>query len=96
MARPRATDPGLGECLPSTKSCLYLDYNATTPVFPEVAAAIADAHWGNPSSGHVYGRSAQAIVKDARAAVARLVNAPSDDSVVFGGLGRAGAGAESM
>ena len=38
---------------------VYLDYNATTPVEPEVADAIESylrEHFGNPSSNHVYGR----------------------------------------
>ena len=39
--------------------CVYLDYNATTPIFPEVADAMLPFlryHFGNPSSGHVVGR----------------------------------------
>ena len=47
--------------------CVYLDYNGTTPIFPEVAAAMVPflhAH-GNPSSSHVYGRQ----VRDAAAYV---------------------------
>ena len=41
------------------KHPIYLDYNATTPVAPEVADAIEPflrTHFGNPSSSHVYGR----------------------------------------
>jgi len=40
------------------KSPFYLDYNATTPVAPEVVEAIRPflvEHFGNPSSSHVYG-----------------------------------------
>jgi cysteine desulfurase len=44
---------------------IYLDYNATTPVAPEVTAAIRpwlEMDFGNPSSSHVYGqRAAQAV-----------------------------------
>ena len=39
---------------------VYLDYNATTPVAPEVLDAIHYALkdcWGNPSSSHHYGNS---------------------------------------
>jgi cysteine desulfurase len=38
---------------------VYLDYNATTPVAPEVLEALLPylrEHFGNPSSSHVYGR----------------------------------------
>ena len=38
---------------------IYLDYNATTPVDPEVAKAMwpfMTKYFGNPSSSHVYGR----------------------------------------
>ena len=41
---------------------IYLDYNATTPVAPEVADAIEPflrEHFGNPSSSHVYGLRAR-------------------------------------
>ncbi len=54
------------------KSPIYLDYNATTPVAPEVVEAIQpflDMHFGNPSSSHVYGLSARQAVAEARASV---------------------------
>ena len=44
---------------------IYLDYNATTPVAPEVADAIEPflrAGFGNPSSDHAYGRQARRAV----------------------------------
>jgi len=66
---------------------IYLDYNATTPVAPEVAAAIEPflrTHFGNPSSSHVYGRRAQEGVANARAHVAALIGA-SESEIVFTG-----------
>ena len=48
---------------------VYLDYNATTPVAPEVAEAMLSflrAQFGNPSSSHVWGEFAKAAVDDAR------------------------------
>jgi cysteine desulfurase len=62
----------------------YLDYNASAPVRPEVALAIAAAlgRTGNPSSVHQAGRRARAVLEDARAAVAALVGAPTE-AVVF-------------
>ena len=66
---------------------VYLDYNATTPVAPEVADAIEPylrTHFGNPSSAHVYGRQAQEAVAHARAHVAALIGA-LESEIVFTG-----------
>lgn len=65
-------------------SAVYLDYNATAPVRPEAAAAVAHAlaEVGNPSSVHAAGRAARARVEQAREAVAQLVAAPAS-TVVF-------------
>ena len=62
----------------------YLDHNATAPVRPEVAAAVARALLlpGNPSSVHAEGRAARGALDRARAQVARLVGA-APDRVVF-------------
>ncbi|MBX9931186.1 MAG: cysteine desulfurase [Methylobacterium sp.] len=62
----------------------YLDHNASSPVHPDVAAAMARAlslH-GNPSSIHAEGRAARAALEEARAAVAALV-AATPENVVF-------------
>jgi cysteine desulfurase len=55
----------------------YLDYNATVPLRPEVAEAVARASMlvGNPSSVHAEGRAARAHIETAREQVARLVGA---------------------
>lgn len=66
---------------------IYLDYNATTPVAPEVAAAMRpwiEEQFGNPSSSHEYGLRARKAVGDARAAVAALVGATADEIVFTG------------
>ncbi|MBK9426978.1 MAG: IscS subfamily cysteine desulfurase [Gammaproteobacteria bacterium] len=60
---------------------IYLDYAATTPVDPRVAAHMAgfltaDGVFGNPASrSHSYGWQAEAAVEEARAQVAELVGA---------------------
>jgi cysteine desulfurase len=68
---------------------IYLDYNATTPVLPEVVDAMLPylrEHFGNPSSGHVYGRRTQAAVDRARQQVARLIGSdPSEIIFTSGG-----------
>ena len=67
---------------------IYLDYNATTPVAPEVLAAMLpylERHFGNPSSQHAYGAPAHEAVVRARAEVARLLNARPEEIVFAGG-----------
>lgn len=56
---------------------IYLDYNATAPVRPAVAEAVAEALsvTGNPSSVHALGRQAHRRLEDAREQVAALVGA---------------------
>ncbi len=58
---------------------IYLDYSATTPVDPRVAAKMIPwltEHFGNPASrSHAYGWEAEAAVEEAREQVAKLVNA---------------------
>lgn len=66
---------------------IYLDYNATTPISPEVAAAMRpwiEQQFGNPSSSHVYGQQARQAMADARHEVATLINA-NEGEVVFTG-----------
>ena len=66
---------------------IYLDYNATTPVAPEVADAIEPflrVHFGNPSSSHVYGRQAHEAVERARGQVATLIGASASEIVFTG------------
>jgi cysteine desulfurase len=62
----------------------YLDYNATAPVRPAAAAAVAAAleAAGNASSVHAPGRAARRRIEDARERVAALVGA-APANVVF-------------
>lgn len=67
---------------------VYLDHNATTPVLPEVVDAMLPylrEHFGNPSSSHAYGRTAQAAVTRARAQVAGLLGCDADEIVFTSG-----------
>lgn len=67
---------------------IYLDHNATTPVDPEVIAAVVEGcarAWGNPASGHAAGRAAALALEQARAEVAALVGAEPDEIVFTSG-----------
>jgi cysteine desulfurase len=66
---------------------IYIDYNATTPLKPEVKAAlIADLEiYGNASSMHASGRLAHARVEEARQAVGKLLGAPAEDIIFTSG-----------
>ncbi|SFM81615.1 cysteine desulfurase family protein [Thermodesulforhabdus norvegica] len=64
---------------------IYLDYNATTPVDPQVLEAMLPffkEHFGNPSSGHAYGLEARRAVEKARKQMACLLQC-SPDEVIF-------------
>ncbi|MCG8441604.1 MAG: cysteine desulfurase [Caulobacterales bacterium] len=58
---------------------VYLDHNATSPIRPEAAAAVARALalGGNPSSVHGEGRAAQALLESARETIAAACGAPA-------------------
>jgi cysteine desulfurase len=66
---------------------VYLDYNATAPIRPAVAEAVARALGvtGNPSSVHAEGRTARGLIEEAREKVAALVGAKSRDVVFTSG-----------
>jgi cysteine desulfurase len=66
---------------------VYLDHNATAKVRPEAVAAMTDvmAHVGNPSSIHAAGRTARAVMEQARADVAALIGAPVSTVVFLSG-----------
>jgi len=68
---------------------IYLDYNASTPIDPAVAAAMRpflDGRYGNPSSGHWAALEAKAALEAARGQVAALLGC-HDDEIVFTGGG---------
>ena len=57
-------------------SPIYLDYNATTPIDPQVAQAMLPfihQDFGNPSSSHAFGVAARDGVEKARAQVSDLL-----------------------
>ena len=67
---------------------IYLDYNATTPIDPAVVEAMLPFlrdHFGNPSSQHLYGRTAHDAIAIARKQVADLIGAAPDEIIFTGG-----------
>ena len=67
---------------------IYLDYNATTPVDPEVANEMRpflDQYFGNPSSSHEYGLITKAAIEDARRKIAKMINAQASEIIFTSG-----------
>jgi cysteine desulfurase len=67
---------------------VYFDYNATTPVAPEVAEAVTRVTrdtFGNASSVHHFGQQAKATIDEARSAVAALLNGDPSEVVFTSG-----------
>lgn len=75
-------------CMPEPNKRIYLDFNASTPVAPEVAAAmraVLEEPFGNPSSNHWAGLLAKEAVQKARSQVARLLNCKATEIVFTSG-----------
>jgi cysteine desulfurase len=67
---------------------VYFDYNATTPLAPEVAEAVSNATndlFGNASSIHYFGQQAKSAIDEARSAVAALIHADPPEVVLTSG-----------
>ena len=67
---------------------VYLDYNATTPIDPEVAEVMKPYlvdFFGNPSSSHWYGVQAKKGIETARSQVADLLGCQPDEIIFTSG-----------
>lgn len=67
---------------------VYADYNATTPLDPQVLEAMLPylrEHFGNASSVHTFGREARAAIDDVRVRLAKLLGAQEGEIVFTGG-----------
>src|SRR5947209_5006456 len=68
---------------------IYFDYNATTPLDPEVREAMLPflgEVWGNPSSVHHVGRRARALLDEARDRASKVLGCkPSEIIFTSGG-----------
>lgn len=67
---------------------VYLDYNATTPIDPQVVSAMEPylrEKFGNPSSIHSFGQDAKNAVEEARDKVAQLIGAQAEEILLTSG-----------
>jgi cysteine desulfurase len=67
---------------------VYFDYNTTTPIHPEVSAAVRDVCgdvFGNPSSMHWAGREARPYLEEAREQAALMIKAKPEEIVFTSG-----------
>lgn len=67
---------------------VYLDYAATTPMYPDVAAAMIPFQtdtFGNPSGAHAAARAAKTGLEEARERIADALGAGPAEIVVTGG-----------
>jgi cysteine desulfurase len=67
---------------------IYLDYNASTPIAPEVSTImrpLLDEAFGNPSSAHWAGAPARRVLDEAREKVADLLGAHPEEIVFTSG-----------
>ena len=65
---------------------VYLDHNATTPLHPEVLAAMLPYlthRFGNASSLHAWGQEARSALERARTTIARALGSADKDTLVF-------------
>src|SRR3989304_1114792 len=70
------------------KGRVYLDHNASTPVPPEVVAAMLPyfgERFGNPSSVHSFGREAREGVEIAREQITNFLRVSKDEGVFTSG-----------
>jgi cysteine desulfurase len=66
----------------------YLDYAATTPMYPEAAAAMRPFQsetFGNPSGAHAAARAAKTALEEAREQIASVLGAEPSEIVLTGG-----------
>lgn len=67
---------------------IYLDYNASTPIAPQVLEAMMPfltAKFGNPSSSHSFGVECRAAIEQARERLANLLGCSADEIIFTSG-----------
>lgn len=81
-----------GDLPQNQQTCIYLDYNGTTPIYKDVLQAMwpfLTQHFGNPSSSHAYGKVPRQAIDQARAQILDYLFQSNDpvDSIWFTGCG---------
>ncbi|MFQ5675053.1 MAG: cysteine desulfurase NifS [bacterium] len=72
----------------NTKTAIYLDHSATTPVDPQVLEAMLpyfSSRFGNASSVHAFGQDAKVALEEARRQIAALLKAEPSEIVLTSG-----------
>jgi cysteine desulfurase len=72
----------------NSETPIYMDYNASTPIYPEVADVmrpLLETGYGNPSSPHFAAEAARAAIDAARHQLADLLGAAPDEVVFTSG-----------
>ena len=67
---------------------IYLDFNATTPIHPQVAEAMKpylDEYFGNPSSQHWFGTQSKLALEKARKQIAEFLNCNLNEIIFTSG-----------
>jgi len=67
---------------------IYLDYNGTTPIDPQISEAMLPyiyEHFGNPSSSHMFGAQPKTAVENARRQVAATLGCQADEILFTSG-----------
>jgi cysteine desulfurase len=67
---------------------IYLDYNASTPIAPQVLEAMMPfltVRFGNPSSGHSFGVACRSALEEARERLARLLGCGAPEVIFTSG-----------
>uniref|UniRef100_A0A0D9R197 Selenocysteine lyase n=1 Tax=Chlorocebus sabaeus TaxID=60711 RepID=A0A0D9R197_CHLSB len=85
---PAASQPSSCGKHNSPERTVYMDYNATTPLEPEVIQAMTEAMWeawGNPSSLYPAGRKAKDIINAARESLAKMIGGKPQDIIFTSG-----------
>ncbi|XP_036865536.2 selenocysteine lyase isoform X4 [Manis javanica] len=88
LGRAAGPPSGNGEESPPESRKVYMDYNATTPLEPEVIQAMTEAMWeawGNPSSPYLAGRKARGLIQAARENLAKMIGGEPQDIIFTSG-----------
>ena len=73
------------------KKAIYLDYAATSPMYPEVVETMSEAMhstFGNASSTHQFGRKSRGYLDEARIILASSIHAKPNEIILTSNGGK--------